>query len=374
MSARAALLVSLCSVVVTGCFLDRTGAPLDVEDARVRPPDGGEPDADTELRDARADADPADGGPGTDASGGCAPGFVAVDGDPSNGCECERAADPAELCNGRDDDCDPSTFDGQDDPIRNTPCDGEDLDLCEDGIWVCNVGALACTDPLEDTAELCDGAADEDCDGAVDEAGAADARTWYRDADGDLTGDASMSVVACTQPSGFVERSDDCDDTTGARSPTNTEQCNGRDDDCVGGIDDGACPGCVVRLRGAKPYLFCTTTDSWSNMAARCAGFTDGMTSYHLVHLDDAAENSWVSTEASAVSAGTWWIGLSQPSGSGAWRWTNGVEVATTFWAADEPNDGGWGGNEDCVELRAASAEWNDQACGDARLGICEWP
>ncbi|MGN6211238.1 CARDB domain-containing protein [Parafilimonas sp.] len=57
--------------------------------------------------------------------------------------------------------------------------------------------------------ELCDGK-DNDCDGKVDEDGGV---TWYRDADGDGFGDASVFRKACTQPAGYVTDNTDCDDT-----------------------------------------------------------------------------------------------------------------------------------------------------------------
>ncbi len=85
--------------------------------------------------------------------------------------------------------------------------------------------------------ELCNGV-DDDCDGTTDEDDAADAATWYADADGDTHGDPLVTRVACTTPAGHVADSTDCDDTTAAVSPSATELCNGLDDDCDGTTDE----------------------------------------------------------------------------------------------------------------------------------------
>ena len=85
--------------------------------------------------------------------------------------------------------------------------------------------------------ELCNGI-DDDCNGVTDEPAAADAPTWYRDFDGDGSGDALATVVACEQPDEFVSSNDDCNDTTGYIRPGATELCNGIDDDCDGDTDE----------------------------------------------------------------------------------------------------------------------------------------
>jgi hypothetical protein len=153
-----------------------------------------------------------------------------------------------ELCNGVDDDCDgetdedatdPSTWcldadaDGFGDPGTCTQaCDQptgwvEDATDCDDGDAAVNPAAT----------ELCNGV-DDDCDGAVDEDDAADAPTWYADADADGYGDAATTTQACAQPSGHVADRTDCDDADGAVNPAVTELCNGVDDDCDGVSDE----------------------------------------------------------------------------------------------------------------------------------------
>jgi hypothetical protein len=66
--------------------------------------------------------------------------------------------------------------------------------------------------------ELCNGF-DDNCDGVVDEDSAADAETFFRDADTDGYGDPSATYAACEQPSGYVDNDEDCDDTSSDVNP-----------------------------------------------------------------------------------------------------------------------------------------------------------
>ena len=70
---------------------------------------------------------------------------------------------PPEICDGLDNDCDPGTPDGSEDPALGAPCDGADSDLCAEGVTACSSGALKCSDGSASTIDVCDGA-DNDCD------------------------------------------------------------------------------------------------------------------------------------------------------------------------------------------------------------------
>ncbi|MBK8567551.1 MAG: choice-of-anchor D domain-containing protein [Saprospiraceae bacterium] len=65
------------------------------------------------------------------------------------------------------------------------------------------------------------------------------ANTYYEDLDNDGFGNAAVSQMACTAPTGYVSNSTDCNDANAAVNPDATELCNGVDDDCANGIDDG---------------------------------------------------------------------------------------------------------------------------------------
>jgi hypothetical protein len=175
----------------------------------------------------------------------------APDGYVADATDCDDSSDEdhpgaAERCDGLDNDCDgsidealtelwyaDSDGDGYGDPWST-------LESCDPGS-----GWVAIGDDCDDAdaaihpaaTELCD-EADNDCDGSVDEDDAADAATWYLDGDGDGFGDAAATAEACSAPSGYVGRADDCDDGEAAVSPVATELCDGVDNDCDGVTDE----------------------------------------------------------------------------------------------------------------------------------------
>ena len=63
--------------------------------------------------------------------------------------------------------------------------------------------------------------------------------TWYRDADGDGYGNASVTTQALTQPAGYVADSTDCNDSNASVHPNAPEICDGIDNNCNGRIDEG---------------------------------------------------------------------------------------------------------------------------------------
>ena len=131
-----------------------------------------------------------------------------------------------DLCDGTNNDCDPTSADGSEDPGLGAPCDGTDTDLCNEGSRYCSAANLLCNDSSGSTVDLCDGTND-DCDPASAD-GSEDPLTGTScdGNDGDLCAEGTVSCVA-----GGVA----CSDATG----TTSEICNGIDDDCNGGADDG---------------------------------------------------------------------------------------------------------------------------------------
>ena len=130
------------------------------------------------------------------------------------------------------------------------------LDFDSDGYGGSTISLESCTQPTDYVAnsadcsdtdgtiypgagEICDGL-DNDCDGDVDtdDSDITGDILWYADGDGDGFGDAQQATINCSQPTGYVADSTDCDDGTVAVNPDAQEVCDTIDNDCDGDIDD----------------------------------------------------------------------------------------------------------------------------------------
>lgn len=132
----------------------------------------------------------------------------------------------AEICDGRDNDCDGSTDEGN--PEGGMAC-GDGTGECEPGTTACTGGMLICEGAVGPTPEICDGL-DNNCNGVEDEGIGVGAPC------GTDAGECSPGVNICRD--GMLV----CDGATMMRE----EECNALDDDCDGLIDEalplgGAC-------------------------------------------------------------------------------------------------------------------------------------
>ncbi|MCB9744752.1 MAG: VCBS repeat-containing protein [Alphaproteobacteria bacterium] len=175
----------------------------------------------------------------------------------------DAAVNPAasEVCNGYDDDCD-GDIDDDDASVSGQTAWYADSD--GDGYGDASSSTTSCDSPngyVADSSDCDDGAAsvypgapelcdsvDSDCDGSTEDPESSDAVTYYADSDGDGFGDASSTLTACTQPSGYSSDSTDCADGDASAYPgshgTETPG-DGVDTDCDGNdaCDDLNCDG-----------------------------------------------------------------------------------------------------------------------------------
>ena len=212
------------------------------------------------------------GNPAVTTSGCTAPaGYVANDDDCD---DTNRAINPAaaEACNGIDDDCDGSIDDGM---VATNWYEDVDSDGYGDASsvvadCVSPTGYVNNDDDCDDTdngvypgaIEVCDDI-DQDCDGRIDDS-AVDGTTWYRDADSDAYGNASVTSVACDAPVGYVANATDCNDAAAAINPGATEICNSIDDDCDGRVDDSP--------SDASTWYADSDADSYGNASVTTTG------------------------------------------------------------------------------------------------------
>jgi hypothetical protein len=199
-------------------------------------------------------------------------------------CSAVAAAPGTETCNGIDDDCDGMIDDGAD----AGACDGTDTDLCAEGTNRCMSGTLVCDDATGNNPETCN-SIDDNCNGTVDE-GCACTLGTTSSCYGGPAGTAGVGLChAGTQtcvagPGGVGSMLGPC---TGAVTPA-PEVCNGQDDDCAGGVDNGN-PGGGAPCDGAdtdsciEGFLACTggsviCNDMTSSTTETCNGIDDDCT------------------------------------------------------------------------------------------------
>jgi hypothetical protein len=150
-----------------------------------------------------------------------------------------------EICNGLDDNCNGQVDEGLTFRDYYPDADGDGYGANVMPVSSCQPlpGKVVTTGDCNDNnamvhpgaTETCNGI-DDDCVGGIDNG--LTFSSYYTDADGDGYG-AGTAVMACAPISGRVTNNGDCNDSNPAVHPGATEICNGIDDDCVGGIDNG---------------------------------------------------------------------------------------------------------------------------------------
>ena len=162
-----------------------------------------------------------------------------------------------ETCNGKDDDCD-----GETDEQDAIGCQPLFADADKDGF---GTGPAAClcapkglytaatSTDCDDTnalinptaAEVCNNGADDNCDGVANEPNAKGCTDYFADKDTDGFGGGAAICLCGPSATHDVQKGNDCDDADKKVSPSATELCNGKDDDCNGKTDEQAAFGCV---------------------------------------------------------------------------------------------------------------------------------
>ena len=145
-----------------------------------------------------------------------------------------------ETCNGADEDCDGATDEGYPDMDGDKVADCVDPDDDGDG----DPDESDCA-PLNGkihhgAPESCYDEVDNNCDGSANDEDGLGCATYYYDGDDDGVGNKEMAKCLCAVGGKYSALSfGDCKDDDATVHPLMQEQCNGKDDNCSGAVDEG---------------------------------------------------------------------------------------------------------------------------------------
>ena len=141
-------------------------------------------------------------------------------------------------------------------------------------------------------------------------------------------------------------------------------------------LPSGFIPG-ECSLCGSCYKLF-TAPETSNNAEAKCRSLRA-----HLVKIESALENDFLTNTPLNGKEGAFWIGLSDQMEEGKWKWTDGSLLANyTAWRNNQPNGNE---NQNCGQIVRGTfylgsfyftgfkdGEWNDFSCDYSICYICE--
>uniref|UniRef100_A0A3Q3SUR2 C-type lectin domain family 4 member E-like n=1 Tax=Mastacembelus armatus TaxID=205130 RepID=A0A3Q3SUR2_9TELE len=134
--------------------------------------------------------------------------------------------------------------------------------------------------------------------------------------------------------------------------------------------EDRCCPA-GWKMFGRTCYLLSVDSGSWDKGRQDCRD-----RGADLVVIDSREEQVFLSDLA---PVDTWsWIGLTDKEVEGTWKWIDGSSLTTSYWDANQPDNGGGDpncGEEDCAHIQTGkkiTKNWNDLSCDASLRWICE--
>jgi hypothetical protein len=136
---------------------------------------------------------------------------------------------------------------------------------------------------------------------------------------------------------------------------------------------------CQTDTFGGHTYVFCNVNVAWTVARDNCASV--GM---FLVRVDDAAESQWVFDNVyDAPPRQGVWIGASDITTEGEWRWADGAlfwlgtsmgSAQNGLFSAWYPTQPSGQGPRDCAALDGGTLGWYDLDCMTPQPYVCESP
>ncbi|KAJ8362974.1 hypothetical protein SKAU_G00118050 [Synaphobranchus kaupii] len=108
---------------------------------------------------------------------------------------------------------------------------------------------------------------------------------------------------------------------------------------------------------GSKLYYFSQTSDPWEKAREQCVAMGATLA---MVKTDE--QMAFLANEGTPKH----WLGLSDISTEGTWKWLDGSIPDKRLWVPGEPNNEG---EEDCGEIHG---QLNDIPCDRLRPWVCE--
>uniref|UniRef100_A0A674P5V1 C-type lectin domain-containing protein n=1 Tax=Takifugu rubripes TaxID=31033 RepID=A0A674P5V1_TAKRU len=170
------------------------------------------------------------------------------------------------------------------------------------------------------------------------------------------------------RPAGHPDRMERCrqccghvykDSNQEVKTPQASFSGNQHRERCV--VDDCLSPPQKWVYFSGSLYQVSSTKKTWNQSRSDC--FQKGA---DLLIINSKEEQAFANRFQKYM-----WIGLTDVTNEGSWKWVDGTAMSTSYWSSKEPN-GGKG--ENCGDIKNFNAEksWNDESCSLSLLWICE--